>query len=1028
MLGLEEDEISTKTNKDLDLLAEIDFMQADDEALIVALEGLGYKLSGEGVVSYIYKILEHREAKVKQSVSHPRFDLRHLSRSLWNSICMIITDTLKREPLPERALHSKDNWDWIKDAVLILLSASPEPLMPVTEQIVENYLSTASAEFIDALLDSLGEDTDWFYEQGIDFLIKVTKYLLPEEGRSMLPFSLRGSKCSTRAWDLVTEYLRRSIEVPSLVARLQVEHKIFICRWVFGTVHYPISPEFQALVYTSFRSDMVEQLMVPIRPSRVLSHGPETALYILHLLTYHRGPSTTLEFSNLPEHSADIVYDLLNAAIEVEVRQLKASPDAIPGRGIQWDESICLAINSILAMSQHSYKREVLDTVLDALSFDCIGILESATSIDDAHHTYANIIPLLLRVLGQSGTPIEAWRSELTICDDPKVVDMVTKIATDSLFFALSLWCEGSPKNPSAYNEMYWIEFAVQIVLTCATGAPNVHSPTEFRIMDLMKLHGRTILGILPESQPRRDHALFRFWMCIDSIYYPDRVEILQGLWPGVYSHSVAGALLEVIKQDADAFRDQGSIVNGLKIPRGSATRTTIRNFIEAHLKPFLHHSLRGRDACAAVDNLQILVDSLPSHHSWWSFKCIVRCHIRIPGLRWSEWMKAFVKRELHDSDPNRSGLAACFCYNAAEILDMISVRSKLWMPLLEMRLDISTRYALMDSRHIFEAFVKHPEPSRSGAEYILMRMLHIPNSSRPISEFSVSQFFDNGDWPPAYACISLALRMIKCYTYTSLLKKGRQSFLPLSTPATFATTSNSSLTHVTAPLLLDLLPLGVWEDVTITAAYVLELHRPNDSLNEFYFGGLEAYDMARRNAVMILISPYSGRKFPDDLCYKVLCVESSLFWRYEEVEESVRSEMELHWLERMREWELKKANASQDGQAEQNIDHDTRAEAAEEHTWTEHTTFHDEVSRLDTEKETVQSDESVFEEWPYDPDVFTRVVEGKRRDSTPKEASIVSQGTEEVEKIRLRLVGGHTTVYTIPTIAPSIPDAFIQV
>ena len=55
-------------------------------------------------------------------------------------------------------------------------------------------------------------------------------------------------------------------------------------------------------------------------------------------------------------------------------------------------------------------------------------------------------------------------------------------------------------------------------------------------------------------------------------------------------------------------------------------------------------------------------------------------------------------------------------------------------------------------------------------------------------------------------------------------------------------------------------------------------------------------------------------------------------------------------------------------------------------------------------------------------------VVEGKRRDSTPKEASIVSQGTEEVEKIRLRLVGGHTTVYTIPTIAPGIPDAFIQV
>ena len=131
-----------------------------------------------------------------------------------------------------------------------------------------------------------------------------------------------------------------------------------------------------------------------------------------------------------------------------------------------------------------------------------------------------------------------------------------------------------------------------------------------------------------------------------------------------------------------------------------------------------------------------------------------------------------------------------------------------------------------------------------------------------------------------------------------------------------------------------------------------------------------------------------------------------------------------------MGEWELKKANASQDGQAEQkgtSMDNDTRAEATKEHSWTEHTSY-DEVSRVDTEKETVQSDESVFEEWPYDPDVFTRVVEGKRSDNTPKEASIVSQGTEEVEKIRLRLVGGHTTVYTIPTIAPSIPDAFIQV
>ncbi|KAK7690680.1 hypothetical protein QCA50_005779 [Cerrena zonata] len=883
VLGPEEEDIRKKDSTDLDVLVQVDSIQTDDELIAMALDDLGQQRPAQDIVSFVYRILRHRDAKIKQSASHQMFNLQHLSKSLWVTTCTALTETLDRELSSKEALMGGVRWDeWVRDACLILLSTSSHTMMPATSKAIAKYLSTAHSDFIDTLMNSICANDNWSRDHEIAFLMRMTRHLVASDDPDhVLPLNMYGSKCSIQSWERVTASLERSIRVMPSAVRLEMQHRIFICRWVFAAPHYEVPEVFLDLLRTSFQlDDMITQLLSPITADQVVGRGREIASYVIRLFNYrvghHRPIGTPILVSNPPEPSRLVVYKLLKAAIHDEIIRLKRSPDAIPGR-IKWDKSIFTAIRSLLPMSP--YIEEVVQAVLECFHFDCIGIIKAAPMKEDVITIFSELISLLHRILAEapsssSDSDFKPWTEELVIRNTSEV-ETATKIAADSILALMLL-----KETPGTFKCVsQWLGLATQIMLTCVDYPHKITHCTRSRIEELVQLHPRTVMTMFPACGISRDRALSKFWTYVSSMSRPEQIKVIKRLWPRAFSSVIATILTRLIKEDARVYHNQMEVK---EISEACTSRDAIQDLIHSYLKP-----CRKTINQKTVDQLRLLVEYQPSHRAWWSIMCIAWYHTLIPELRWPEWMKTFINKAIEaskDVSKLSPGLKACLCYNAVEFVELVASNGDEYVDRF-----FTIDFAAMlnetncSVHNVFEAFVKYPEPieTSENAENLLMRFFVNSGIEEPVLRFSKCKFFKNDDPPPAYACISLALRVIRYH----LGSEGKD----LPTKEALA-----------SPPDLSQLEQQVWDDVTGAAAVVLAIQTATCSRNQTYLNGKVGYDTARANAIMILLakSPY---QFSSNLCYQVLRKEAFMSWKYDSaISLDVRGEMELCWERRI--------------------------------------------------------------------------------------------------------------------------------
>lgn len=206
-LGPEEQDVSKKNNSDLDVLAEVDSIQLDDDLIAMTLLDLAQHCPGEDITPFLYTVLKNRNPAIPKSNFRTILNLRDLFGTLWAAICTVYAGILERES-PKHESHQ-----WVIDALYILLSPGPHPLPEKTGQIISRWLHNAWPSSIDSLTSLLHFRDSLPGKHETTFAINLVRYLIPQPDDETRPLNLEVDNLRISSWKRITETLAIAVQL-----------------------------------------------------------------------------------------------------------------------------------------------------------------------------------------------------------------------------------------------------------------------------------------------------------------------------------------------------------------------------------------------------------------------------------------------------------------------------------------------------------------------------------------------------------------------------------------------------------------------------------------------------------------------------------------------------------------------------------------------------------------------------------------------------------------------------------------------
>ena len=187
----EEDTIAGKDNDDFEVLAQVDFTQADDGLISPALIDLGRQHPGPALISFVFSILTHRNSLIIQDQISSWKNMEHLSVPLLRSVSQALSEALSNEHSRTIAAHTVAGlyrWDpWVQTSTLFLITMSTNTwFLPSFHQSISKCLSIAHSDCIDSLYKSLEDSADWSKDQKEIFVKNIVSFIDPSAMTPMI--------------------------------------------------------------------------------------------------------------------------------------------------------------------------------------------------------------------------------------------------------------------------------------------------------------------------------------------------------------------------------------------------------------------------------------------------------------------------------------------------------------------------------------------------------------------------------------------------------------------------------------------------------------------------------------------------------------------------------------------------------------------------------------------------------------------------------------------------------------------------
>ncbi|KAK7681697.1 hypothetical protein QCA50_015044 [Cerrena zonata] len=629
---------------------------------------------------------------------------------------------------------------------------------------------------------------------------------------------------------------------------------------VFGESQHVAPRDLCERIRTSFRSDeLIEQLLSNISSSAVCGHGRDVISYTFQIIRIHHEIPITLDFSFLPERSWLTVSRLFMDALKDE--WMKRTEDM--EEGFKWDRLVLDAIYASLSTVQYPARTNCLEVIASCYRLDpemlSNSLMAHFSRSTSAPWTIA--IPTILRLLANSDVEQgDPWSIKLNLSTRTfHQLDLLANIAAKSLTALQASIRDDDP------DTLKWVKWAVHILLSCVDVSDSFSGSTLSAIAKLTELNAHFIVRALPRNRQGRQHQVERLWKTILLMGHSRQAFIMQ-LWPKAWSPSdsiIPYRLTQMYATErkwttTDAF---------LHTPPGFRAHHDIGNFIVCHLD----HS-RTLDYASRLKRVDELQSFLKSNIAWHAVHQIAAFLIQIGDPGWPEWMRGFIIKELTNlrgTSELSDNLKKCLYYNATEFITLLASHDIEHLDRLPQNLLVHRKLVDHPLTSMFYTFLQHPEPlSSETGESCLMRLLVNAEIDKPAWTFSSC----DGYSPPRYACVSLALRILQYHLDSKVVQIPQKD--------------------IRFPLDLSQLKKEVWDDVSAAAAEVLNKDKLHDT-DEGYFGGQKTFNIARMDAIMILLAD-SPHPFDNDLSYQVL--EQETFFRWEDnlsVQSSTRHKLE---------------------------------------------------------------------------------------------------------------------------------------
>lgn len=863
------------------MLAQVDFTQGDDGLISPALIDLGRHHPGPNLVSFVFTILGHRDSRIRQTELSSLVNIQHLSMPLLRAVATALIEALRNERRKVLASHGTTphliRWDsWVQDSsrVLLLMSKHSWFTSQFNNTLFECF-SIAHPDFIDDLISSVLTCNAWSENQKTAVMKDIVQLIdpSPNEGDDTLPLTL--PNVSSQSWEQVSKVFDSLIFPVGMSAsslqRWNPEMKLAF-RIIFGESRHDVSNELcQRIRMSSTIDELIEQLLSTISISRVQGHGLRVASYVFRLIHTHHGVPDTFNLSHLSERSWSVVKQLLVAALKDELDVRKKIEDV---RGDhKWESCILNAVYVIISTTGHPHDEDGIQAVASLFQLDpevlsdklVLHFTKSGTA------SLSTAIPALLRSFVNVEIDAEdPWSFELRIPTTSAQPDMLANIVSKCLTSDLRASTASDPDKPK------WMSWAIHIILSCGAASQSFSESTVSAIDKLMQDHTLVIVRAIPLQGDEKQPQFQRLWDVIHLLSLSQQLSLVVKLWPKMFSAKDSAIPMNLLRKHA---KDQNRTTTDIFLcsPRELHTiRGVVNNFVYHHL---IHSRTLGvEERRRYVGELQPFSQFHDVDVAWHGIRSIATGLVQILDPYWPEWMKTFITssndmKVFQSTFQLSENLKKCLCYNATETVALLAAQG---IELLDyIPSDVLTFREKLGytPTSAFPTYAKYPDPMLpEKAENLLMRLLLNAKIERPVWLFTTHRYFTNGTPPPRYACVSLALRVIR-YCLDS---RGVQI----------------AKRDIRSPLDLSQLEKKVWDDVSAAAAEVLNYDTMNGIEND-YHGGKKAYIMARMDALMVLLAD-SPHPLPTDLSYQVL--EKEAFFRWDDspaIEQDIRLELD---------------------------------------------------------------------------------------------------------------------------------------
>ncbi|KAK7691909.1 hypothetical protein QCA50_005314 [Cerrena zonata] len=652
---LEEDTIAKSEIIDLDVLAEIDSVKANDELITIVLPDLvsRHRFYGEALTAFVFRILRNRGLVLGdfRYGSHP-LDLQHLSKSLWDTITTVLANGVyfefeKRSLLVDTPFTVE--WDgWIQDVLLILFSTSNFPLEPLASHQITNCFSFLDSTSISMLLDIMRTRHSWTGEYISTFVLQVICHLDSEKDiyKDWYPpdlYHLPQQLWNDITWilvDALCDYRQRHMEAHAnslSISSAWDEWMKNTFRVIFGNSDHPIPDGAAEKLYEMFSVDeIIDRLLSSVTPPQASSDGQEVTSYILRILSYRAGSSGRAEYP------LDLSY--LSLRTHSTITYLLAL--ALGGETIQGEPWTLDAIHIIFSISQHQLPEQALRAVTYCFHSNPSDFWKGLQSRLTFRRrlTYADQVSFHLRLLGNIDPHrSDHWRLE-------PLSESIWNTMAIALVNDLSEEVHGITSTNLSLS-LAWIKAAIHILFSDIQYPLPLAAINSFN--DLAANHAETIVSALVGTYEEETTTLLgltsvpfsftRMLQVTSTFVHRGTKQIVFSMWKLQGTPRIIDLTFPVLARHA-AINRQSMIEAFLAVP--FAYRTN-RMILDRLIKFYIQRCLVQPDIMKRLDQLQPLI--MDETTSALAITLIVTNIARIRGVYWPLSLQIRIRRSLQD-------------------------------------------------------------------------------------------------------------------------------------------------------------------------------------------------------------------------------------------------------------------------------------------------------------------------------------------------------------------------------------------